>query len=762
MIKKMNYTLHKISKITNGKLYGRDSCAKRVLTDSRAITDANSALFVALTGKHRNGAEYIEDAHKQGVEMFLVSKLPQNWEQLGSFIVVNSTLEALQELAKWHRNSYDGEVIAITGSNGKTIVKEWFTQLWNREKYGKITRSPRSYNSQLGVALSLLNIEGDEQVVVIEAGISQCGEMERLERMIRPTLGVITNIGDAHSENFSSKVQKLDEKLQLFKECAPSKIVRGDQHIVCSTIEEHNRWVVKQIYSTLGLEPLNNQELQPLALRLEVQQGLHNSTIINDSYSNDLTSLEAALDFAHRTAKGEALHLILTDIEQNDKPSELLYSEVTKLIEQFDIESIIAIGTQIENLCKIASTQRATTYIRHYRTTEEYLQKLDSLEFANSTLLIKGARSFKTERISSRLEMRTHTTTLEINLSKVVENLKKHQVQTPPKSKVIAMVKASGYGLGSTQIAKTVLQAGASHLAVAFGDEGISLRKDGITAPIIALNADPGALDMMIQHNIEPEIYSFESLEQYINALKRRGIQNAPIHLKLDTGMHRLGFTASDIERLCETLNSEPSVRVSTILSHLAAADDPSEDEFTLSQIRLFEELSTKIASQIGYNPLLTLANSAGTMRFPCAHFDMVRIGIGLYQNCATLATKITQIKRIPKGESIGYNRREVAQQDMLIAIIPIGYADGLDRGLSQRVGKVRVAGEICDIIGNICMDMTIIDITNLDGKVSTGDRVEVMGGGAMSENQIAELLGTIGYEILTSISSRIKRLYIW
>lgn len=759
MTKRMNYTLHKITKITNGKLYGNDSCATRILTDSRAISDARSALFVALKGQHRDGNEYIEDAHHQGVKMFLVSKLPENWEQLGSFIVVDDTLFALQELAKWHRNSYQGEVIAITGSNGKTIVKEWFAQLWNEQEYGKLTRSPRSYNSQLGVALSLLNIEGDERVVVIEAGISQCGEMERLAEIIRPTIGVITNIGDAHSENFSSKDQKLNEKLLLFKECEPSKVIRGDIH-KSSTIEEHNRWVVEQIYSTLNLTPLNNQTLQPLALRLEVQQGLHNSTIINDSYSNDLASLEAALDFAHRTAKGEHLHLILTDIEQSDKPTEVLYSEVARLIEQFEVKSIIAIGEKIEELGKETANQ--TIDIKHYKTTEAYLLEVDSLAFSNSIVLIKGARSFKTERISSKLELRTHTTTLEVNLSKVVENLKKHLEQTPEHTKAIAMVKASGYGLGSTQIAKTLLQAGVSHLAVAFGDEGIALRKSGITAPIIALNADPGALDMMIQYNIEPEIYSFDSLQQYTNALKKRGVQNAPIHLKLDTGMHRLGFMEGEIDELCEVLNSESNIKVSTILSHLAAADDPNEDEFTLHQIELFDRLTTKIISKIGYKPMLTLANSAGTMRFPSAHFDMVRIGIGLYQDTSVLATKITQLKRIPKGDSIGYNRREVAQNDMLIAIIPIGYADGLDRGLSCRVGKVYINGEMCDIIGNVCMDMTIVDVTKLGGKVKQGDRVEVMGGEAMNENQIAELLGTISYELLTSISSRIKRLYVW
>ncbi len=753
--KRMNYTLSKIAEVTKGRLIGEDRTINSVSTDSRSINNPQNSLFVALKGSKRDGHDYIDTAAKKGVVAFLVSDLPENWSKLGSFIIVHDTLDALQNWAAYHRNQYRGELVAITGSNGKTVVKEWFAQLWDRERCGKLLRSPRSYNSQIGVALSLLMIEGDEKLVVIEAGISKNGEMERLEKMIQPTVGVLTNIADAHSENFNSDSDKLNEKLKLFYRCSPDRVIRGDKENF-SSIEEHNKWLVEQIFQVLEFKPLTECDVLPLSLRLEVQQGVYNSTIINDSYSNDLASLRAALDFARRNSRSKTLTLILTDIEQNAMQPRELYQEVARLVGEYGVKSLVGIGNEL----KLHSDYFNGIASSFYSTTEAFLDSLEPSHFAASTLLIKGARSFRTERISNRLEERTHTTTLEVNLSRMVERLKYYQEITGDQCQIMAMVKASSYGMGSVTIARTLIDAGAKYLAVAYADEGITLRKGGITASIVVLNSDPGSFSAMIASGLEPEIYSISALRNYISEVKKTGIENAPIHIKLDTGMHRLGFMDNQVEELCQMLNSTNAIKVATIFTHLAAADDSAEDEFTRSQISLFNKLSSTITQSIGYQPLLSIANSAATERFKEAHKDIVRIGIGLYEGISTLSTKITQIKNIAKGETIGYNRRTKAEQDMTIAILPIGYADGMDRGLSCRVGKVAIGGVLCDIVGNVCMDTTIVDITKIKDRTKEGERAIIFGEGAMSEKQIAELLSTISYEILTSISPRIKRLY--
>ncbi len=752
----MNYTLGQIARITGGQLFGENRTITRVITDSRLSGIDSSTLFFALRGAGRDGFDYIAAAHKAGSRAFLTDRLPHSSEELGSFIVVEDTLKALQALAKAHRKEFKGKVVAITGSNGKTTVKEWFSQLWDSSSK-KLFRSPRSYNSQIGVALSLLMLSGDEEVAIIEAGISQRGEMQRLEDMIAPDFGVITNIGDAHSENFASKEEKLLEKLLLFKNIPSDRIIRADK-VTSKNPEEHNKWTVQQIYSLLDIEPLKGKRLLPLSLRLEVQRGVLDSLIINDSYSNDMESLSAALDFAKREASARPLHLIITDIEQSSKEPHGLYSELRQEIEKYSISSLTAIGEQItahkELFREIPS--------RFYTSTEEYLSELSAQKFAGAAVLIKGARSYALERISSRLEERTHTTTLEVNLSKIVENFKRYEALAP-KSKIIAMVKASSYGLGSLQISKTLIEAGAHSLAVAYADEGIALRRGGITAPIWVMNPDPGSFSMMVQNNLEPEIYSISSLRSFIDEVKKAGLSGVKVHIKLDTGMHRLGFMENEIEELCHILCQESKwIHTSTIFTHLAAADDPKEDNFTLSQISLFDKLAQEISSEIGYTPLLSVANSAGSERFTESHKDLIRVGIGLYEGTSTLKCKIAQIKHIKAGETIGYNRREVATSDMTIAIIPIGYADGLSRALGCRVGQVLVGGSLCDIIGSVCMDTTIIDITEVAESIDSDLCVKVMGEGALTETEIAQRIGTISYEVLTSISPRIKRLYIW
>ncbi len=752
----MNYTLNQIAKATGAKLYGNDLTINHIAIDSRSAEINSSTLFVALSGVARDGHTYVYSAAKSDCKAFLVEHLPENWAEIGSFLVVTDTLFALQELASMHRASFTGEVIAITGSNGKTTVKEWFSQLWDSAN-GKLFRSPRSYNSQIGVALSLLMIEGDERVAIIEAGISKCGEMARLQEIIRPTLGIITNIGDAHSENFKSDGEKLSEKLNLFKGLTNDKIIRGDKH-KSDSIEEHNKWCVAELYKHLGISYHTDRELLSLSLRMDVQQGVLGSTIINDSYSNDFVSLSASLDFARRKAGENSLHLITTDIEQSALSDNELYSALSELLTKNKVQKLIAIGSRIgsqKELFKNIDCQ-------FYETTEDYLKRINPSEFSDSTVLIKGARSFETERISSRLEERTHTTTLEVNLSKIAENFKYYEEKAGGR-KVMAMVKASSYGLGALQISRTLCELGVHSLAVAYADEGIELRRGGITAPIWVMNSDPGSFRAMINYGLEPEIYSLSALRNYVQEVKKAGVSALPIHIKIDSGMHRLGFMEGDIDELCSELNKEKRhVKVATIFTHFAAADDPNEDKFTLGQINFFEKCAEKISQEIGYTPEFSVANTAGIERFPSAHKDIVRLGIGLYEQTSVLRCKITQIKRIKAGETIGYNRQTTATEDMVIAIIPIGYADGMNRLLGCRRGKIAVNGILCDIVGKVCMDTTIIDITKVADKVNEGDQVDVMGGDSMNEIEIAKLLGTISYEVLTSISPRIKRLYVW
>ncbi len=752
----MNYTLSQIAKIVGGKLYGSDLRVTRISIDSRESLLSSEHLFIALEGVGRDGHNYIQSASGSGVVAFLVKRLPLNWESLGSFIECGDTLCALQNLAAYYRSTFKAQVVAITGSNGKTTVKEWFGQLWPL-KHEELFRSPRSFNSQIGVPLSILMASAEERVVVIEVGISKPAEMDILQKIVRPTIGVITNIGDAHSENFKDIESKLAEKLKLFSELPPDRIVRGDINSD-SNIKSQNEWLVEQIYRKLELDPLKGVELLPLSLRLEVQQGVFDSLIINDSYSNDLLSLQAALEFACRESNKRPLHLILTDIEQSAMGNEELYGKVAELTKSYNIASFIGIGKNIYSKRKLFCELPSRFFIK----TKELLTNLEPSDFAGAVVLIKGARSFRTERISTRLEERTHTTTLEVNLSKIIDNLKEYQSHCTPQTKVMAMVKASSYGLGALSVSRALLASGVDILAVAYADEGVALRRGGITSQILVLNSDPGSFRSMVENSLEPEIYSISSLRSYLKEVKRAGLHIAPIHIKIDSGMHRLGFMEQEIEELIEIIEQENLIKVSTIFTHLAAADDPSNDDFTLNQISIFDRVTKRIINRIGYRPLLSIANSAATLRLPSSHRDIIRLGIALYQGSATLRSKITQIKDIPKGESIGYNRRTVLQRDSRIATIPIGYADGLRRELGCGKLQVLVGETMCDIAGTVCMDTTMIDITDADISIKEGDSVTILGGEAKSENQIAELLDTINYEVLTSISPRIKRLYTW
>ncbi len=752
----MKYTLSKIAEITDGRLYGDDREVEHITIDSREVGLGSQYIFIALATRRRDGHSHIFDASEKGIRAFMVERVPHDAGQLGSFVVVDDTVRALQRWAQYHRQTFTGEVVAITGSNGKTTVKEWFSQVW---RGGKMYRSPRSYNSQVGVPLSVLMASGDEDVVVIEVGISMVGEMSRLRDVVQPTIGVITNIGDAHSENFDSTSEKLCEKLSLFEGLSSQRIIRGDLHH-SATMVEHNLWIVGEIYRLLGVEALLGRDPMPLSLRLEVQSGLYDSVVINDSYSNDLVSLRAALDFAVRESAGRPLRLIVTDIEQSAMSGEALYAELMDMVREGGVERMVGVGAELKKHCAVFEGVNA----EFFDTTEELLESIRPSQYGGGVVLIKGARSYGLERVSARLEERTHTTILEVNLSKVVENYRHYEAMCSPTTRVMAMVKASGYGLGGVEVGRALLDSGVSCLAVAYVDEGITLRRGGISAPIVVLNAELGAYRAMLEYSLEPEIYSIEGLRLYVEEVQKSGMSGCPIHIKIDTGMHRLGFTPEQISLLNEELMHRcgDAVRVATIFSHLAAADDPAEDDFTRGQIALFDSMSAEIISSLGYAPLRSLANSAGVARFAEAHYDIVRLGIGLYLGASTLSTKIAQIKRVSAGSTIGYNRRGIANRDMTIAVLPIGYADGLSRALSCGVGEFLVGGLLCPIVGNVCMDSVMIDVSKLSDRVKVGDRVVVMGGGALSETEIARRLNTISYEVLTSISPRIKRLTIW
>lgn len=742
----MNYRLSQIAEITGGKLYGNDLTITSVATDSRNHIP-RSALFCAIDGLNHNGNDFINEVAERGICAFLCNAKPTNSK--ASYIIVNNTLEGLQKLATFHRSNFNGEVVAITGSGGKTIVKEWFAQMWDT-KNGKLLRSPMSYNSQLGVALSLLMIEGNERLVFIEAGISMPDEMELLEMMIKPTIGVFTSIGQAHSENFLSTEQKKAEKEILFKNTR--HVIR---QIKKNSIIESNLQTAIDIYKYLGISHKEPANIGDITMRLEVREGIAGSLLINDSYSCDVTSLTIALDFADRyTLKRKVV--ILSDMVNPNVD----YKIVGELIEAHKIDLLIAVGTNI--LGEIDSN--LTCDIKHFNSKEDLLHSIRDEWFSEAVVLIKGASKYGFNEIATRLEKLTHTTILEVNLATMVENLNYYRGKLSSGTRIMTMVKADSYGAGTTEIASMLQHHGVDFLAVAFADEGVGLRKAGVHMPIVVLNPDPESYQTMIQHRLEPEIYSIKSLRKFIAQGNSCGSYNLPIHIKLDTGMHRLGFLQNDIEELIEVLNENDTAYVSTIFSHLAAADDTRYDEFTKRQILKFRELSTHLINNIKQmqKPICHICNSAGIERFPDAHMDMVRLGIGLYQHTpvSRLLTRIVQIKDIIPPETIGYMRNGKIDKPSRIAIIPIGYADGLNRALGCGAIKFSVNGEMFPTIGNICMDTCMIDITDATNNIDEGDIVEIFGLNTTA-NDLAKVLKTIDYEILTSISKRIKRVYI-
>ena len=784
----MDYLLSDIARIVGGELRGEDLRVREVATDSRSVVAAGDVVFAAIDGKNHDGHQFIERMVARGVEAFIVERDMELPNKRCGMVRVASTLKALQMLAAHHRSAFAGTVVGITGSNGKTIVKEWASRSMPDDV--RSFASPKSYNSQLGVALSLLMLDGGERVAFIEAGISESGEMERLEQMIRPDIVVFTSIGDAHSANFRSESDKIDEKLLLARGAKtiiysseyPELSTRiksryADRELIDSSLETMEDAL--ELSDALSVDALHVSALMRrlgygidraifsanVAMRLELKEGIDNSMIIDDSYNSDINSVVVALDALHIQAMHRRRVAVISDIRQSGIPQEQLYGRIAEAVRRAGVDHLVGVGENISSYASLFA--RGSSF---YRTTEELVENFSKERWADSVILLKGSRDSRFERIARLLERRTHTTTLEVDLAAMKKNLNYFRRNMPQHHPVVAMVKAGSYGTGDVDVARMLQHEGVKYLAVAFADEGITLRSKGITMPIVVLNADQDSFDVMIAHDLEPEIYSFHSLDAFRKAAHRAHRQGYPIHIKLDTGMHRLGFVEDDVDLLGRAIHLDPTLYIASIFSHLSSADMPAEDDFTRGQIERFDYMSQQLTEWLDYEPLRHLANSAAIVRFPEAHFDMCRLGLGLYGfgfehneeliPVATLSTRIVQIKTLPRGESIGYGRATRLERETTIATIPVGYADGLDRGLGCGKWSVRINGVSAPIIGRVCMDSAMVDISGIRG-VEVGDKVTIFGaerGNTLED--MAEVLGTISYEIMTSVSQRVKRIY--
>ena len=820
------YNLSEISEIVNGEIISNgynDQAITDILIDSRRLINPENCAFFALISKKNNGHQYIQDLFDQGVRNFILSDKDFCIKE-ANCIQVEDTLEALQQLTAFHRKKFDIPVIGITGSNGKTIVKEWLFQLLSPDKI--IARSPKSYNSQIGVPLSIWQIKPNSEIGIFEAGISEPDEMGKLQSIIDPTIGIFTNIGSAHSINFINNQQKVGEKLNLFRKVktliynpdyaeiqetiirsellkrmevftwsrnqdANLKILNSEQKTDKSTriigvyhnkeieitipladnasIENAIHCWATMLYLGYDQKTISNRmsALQPIAMRLEMKEGINHCSIINDSYNSDINSLSIAIDFLNQQNQHKTKTIVLSDILQSGQNDDELYTEIATLIEKQGIDKIIGIGPAIRRQADKFKIDKA-----FFPNTESFLSKYSFAAFQNESILLKGARVFEFEQISQALQQKAHETVLEINLNALVHNLDFYRKKLQPTTKIMAMVKAFSYGSGSFEIANILQFHHIDYLAVAYADEGVELRKAGITVPIMVMNPDEQSYDAIIKHNLEPEIYNFRSLHLLEEAIRTNIIpENKPIkvHIKLDTGMHRLGFMEEDIEALIERLKHIESIYVMSVFSHLASSEDPKDDEFTKYQIDQFEKMAARIKEHSNHYIMMHILNSAGIHRFPKAQFDMVRLGISLYgiqttdydkhnlENVSTLKSTISQIKEIKAGETVGYNRTEKVDENKTIAIVPIGYADGLNRKFSNGKGQLFINQLPVPIVGNVCMDMCMVDITGMD--VKEGDDVIVFGN-EQPITKLASVLETIPYEVLTNISRRVKRVY--
>jgi alanine racemase len=792
----------------------------QISIDSRGALNEQT-LFIAIKGKRNNGHEYIADAYKKGCRAFVITEeiIYANFPE-ASFMLVHDAVIALQALARAHRKQFTFPVIGITGSNGKTIVKEWLSFLAG--DVFTICKNPKSYNSQVGVPLSVWQLNEKHTLGIFEAGISQPGEMEKLQQIIQPDIAVLTNIGQAHDENFIITDLKISEKIKLFK--TASKIIFCNDHPITASIIKNaipssaNRvtWSKKnnatllvtkteQTKSETIIEAIVNQErqkiiipfrdnasienaiscwsvlialgindethrdkflfLQPVEMRLELKQGINNCSVINDSYNSDLSSLSIAIDFLNQQHRNSKKTVILSDILQSGKKKEQLYKEVSHLLQSKGVQRLIGVGQEISS--------QAESFIniekQFFQNTNSFISEFRNLDFYNESILLKAARSFEFEKINSLLQNKSHDTQLVINLNHLISNVNYFRNQLHEGTKIMAMVKAQSYGSGSYEIASLLQYHRVNYLAVAYADEGVELRKAGITLPIMVMSPERESFDSILVYQLEPEIYSFKVLKEFLQAANTFSKKEIRIHLKIDTGMHRLGFMPDELHMLINELKKQEHLKVLSVFSHLAASDNPQFDDFTNEQIKTFKKCCEELEEHLGYSFIKHICNSSGISRFKNAHFDMVRLGIGMYGIGTTEAedqqllpvcfmkTVVSQLKLIPSGDTVSYNRSGKIDKPTKIAVLPIGYADGFNRKLSNGRGKVWIKGKEANVVGSVCMDMCMVDVSAID--VQEGDEVIIFDN-ATKIREMAKTIETIPYEILTSISSRVKKVY--
>lgn len=769
----MNYSLGQIAEISGGRLVGADIAVRGVMTDSRHSFAADRMpIFVAIEGVNHDGHRFVGDLYRRGVRAFMVEHdVEFGLYPEAGFVVVRRSLAALQKLAAYHRSTFKGKVVAITGSTGKTTMKEWIAQA--APDGMRVFRSPRSYNSQLGVALSLLMIEGTEDMAVIEAGISRPDEMARLEAMIRPDIGIFTALGHQHDENFIDWGHKAAEKAVLFSRAKCVVYNSTSEHITdavaavrCKIGATDILGMAEELYALLGYDRAETKErlsgAEPANMRLSLAEGLGGAVVLSDTHNTDINSLRIALDELNDVAADRHKILILSDILYSTLPEGILYSQVAEMCAQAGLSRFVGIGKRIS-----AHKDLFDSSYDFYFSADEFLKTLTQNDIEQAAVLVKGGPMSGFDRIVHALLRQSHTTVLEVNLSQMVRNLNVYRSLMPAGSKLVAMVKASSYGHGDYEIASALEHEGVDYLAVAFADEGVLLRQKGITMPIVVLNADADSFRLMTSYRLEPEIYNFASLEAFAAAVTAAGENDYPIHLKVDSGMHRLGFTMEDVERLNGRLAElKELLTVRSIFSHLATADDPQQTAFVATQQQRFAQVSDAIMASLDYHPLRHLNNTAAIEHYPTSAYDMCRLGIGLYgvgaegvRPISRLTTRIVQIKQLTQGESVGYGRAGQISTPTTIATIPIGYADGLDRRLGCGGWSVSIGGKSAPIVGRVCMDSCMVDVSGIDCK--EGDEVVIFGGEAGSVEQMADKLGTIPYEVMTSISRRVKRIYV-
>ena len=825
----MNYAIEKITTLIGARRIGSaDAQIGWLLTDSRSLCFPEETLFFALKTQRNDGHRYIQDLYRRGVRNFVVENYspssllsPFTSFQNANFLVVPSPLAALQRLAERHRDEFDIPIVGITGSNGKTMVKEWLNQLLSPQF--SVTRSPKSFNSQIGVPLSVWLLNEQTQVGLFEAGISEMGEMEALRDIIQPTIGVLTSLGVAHQENFRSLEEKCMEKMRLFD---GAKVIayNSDDDIVSRCIRrsgfkgEKIGWSRENISAPLYIEkislsshlsPLTSivyiykgtrgtyqlpffdeaslqcsfacaavalylgvtpdqlaermARLEPVAMRLEVKEGQRGCTLINDSYNSDINSLDIALDFMARR-EGTQRTLILSDIFQSGKTDAELYAEVNALCMKRGVNKLIGIGPRITSQRSTFNVQRST----FFASTDEFLLSEEFRSLRDEVILIKGARPFGFDRITEQLEQKVHETILEVNLNAVVSNLNYYRSFLKPETKLVCMVKADAYGAGAVEVAKTLQEHRVDYLAVAVADEGVTLRRNGITQNIMIMNPEMTAFKTMFDYDLEPEVYSFRLMDALIHAAEKQGITGWPVHIKLDTGMHRLGFDPEkDIDEVIRRLKAQNAIIPRSVFSHFVGSDSDDFDNFSAMQFQKFDVASRKLQSAFSHKILRHMDNSAGIEHFPERQMDMCRLGLGLYgidprdnrilHTVSTLKTTILQLRHVPKDETVGYSRKGVLTRDSVIAAIPIGYADGLNRHLGRGACYCLVNGQKAPYVGNICMDVALIDVTGID--CHEGDQVEIFGE-HLPVTVLSDVLDTIPYEVLTSVSSRVKKVY--